>query len=88
VDIADPGGRLVRKARREIRSRRRATAVIIAGSRRPNRATRVSPRKPAVKAAYYEEKGAAAKVQKVGELPDPQPGAGEVRVHAMQVALP
>jgi NADPH2:quinone reductase len=33
-----------------------------------------------VKAAYYEKKGPAAKVLAVGEVPEPQPGAGEVRV--------
>jgi len=33
-----------------------------------------------VKAVYYEKKGPAAKVLIAGELPDPQPGPGEVRV--------
>jgi NADPH2:quinone reductase len=33
-----------------------------------------------VRAAYYEKKGPAAKVLVVGEIPDPQPGPGEVRV--------
>jgi NADPH2:quinone reductase len=33
-----------------------------------------------MKAVYYEKKGPAAKVLVVGDLPDPQPGAGEVRV--------
>jgi len=38
-------------------------------------------------AAWYEKNGAAADVMKVGELPDPQPGPGEVRVrlHASAV---
>ena len=38
-------------------------------------------------AAWYEKNGAAAEVMKVGELPDPQPGRGEVRVrlHASAV---
>lgn len=33
-----------------------------------------------MKAAWYERKGVAAEVLRVGELPDPMPGAGEVRV--------
>jgi len=33
-----------------------------------------------MRAAYYERKGPASKVLVHGELPDPQPGAGEVRV--------
>jgi NADPH2:quinone reductase len=33
-----------------------------------------------MKAVYYEKKGPAAKVLVAGDLPDPQPGAGEVRV--------
>jgi NADPH:quinone reductase len=33
-----------------------------------------------MRAAYYTEYGAAREVLKIGELPDPQPGAGEVRV--------
>jgi len=33
-----------------------------------------------VRAAYYECKGPASKVLVLGELPDPQPGPGEVRV--------
>jgi len=33
-----------------------------------------------VRAAYYERKGPASKVLVLGELPDPQPGPGEVRV--------
>ncbi len=38
-------------------------------------------------AAWYEENGRAAEVMKVGELPDPEPGPGEVRVrlHASAV---
>lgn len=38
-------------------------------------------------AAWYERNGPAAEVMKVGELPDPQPAAGEVRVrlHASAV---
>jgi len=38
-------------------------------------------------AAWYEKNGAAAAVMKIGELPDPQPGPGEVRVrlHASAV---
>ncbi len=31
-------------------------------------------------AAFYEKKGSAREVLRVGDLPDPQPGAGEVRV--------
>jgi NADPH:quinone reductase-like Zn-dependent oxidoreductase len=31
-------------------------------------------------AAWYDRQGAAADVLQVGELPDPQPAAGEVRV--------
>jgi NADPH2:quinone reductase len=33
-----------------------------------------------MKAAYYEKQGPAAEVLRVGELPTPQPGRGEVRV--------
>jgi NADPH:quinone reductase len=33
-----------------------------------------------MRAVYYEKKGPAAKVLAVGELPEPQPAAGEVRV--------
>jgi len=33
-----------------------------------------------MKAAYYERKGAAAEVLRLGSLPDPEPGPGEVRV--------
>lgn len=33
-----------------------------------------------MRAAWYEKNGAAAEVLKVGDLPDPAPGAGEVRV--------
>ncbi|HKG83845.1 MAG TPA: NADPH:quinone reductase [Beijerinckiaceae bacterium] len=33
-----------------------------------------------MKAAYYTEYGAAREVLKLGELPDPEPGQGEVRV--------
>jgi NADPH2:quinone reductase len=33
-----------------------------------------------MKAAYYKNYGAARDVLKIGELPDPEPGAGEVRV--------
>ena len=40
-----------------------------------------------MRAAWYEKNGAAAEVMKVGDLPDPEPGAGEVRVrlHASAV---
>jgi NADPH2:quinone reductase len=40
-----------------------------------------------VRAAWYERNGPAAEVMQVGELPDPQPAAGEVRVrlHASAV---
>jgi NADPH2:quinone reductase len=33
-----------------------------------------------MKAAYFKEYGPASKVLQIGELPDPQPGAGDVRV--------
>ncbi len=33
-----------------------------------------------MKAVYYEKKGPAAEVLKFGDLPDPEPGPGEVRV--------
>lgn len=33
-----------------------------------------------MKAAWYDTKGPAAQVLRVGELPDPEPAAGEVRV--------
>ena len=38
-------------------------------------------------AAWYEKNGPAAEVMKVGELPDPEPAPGEVRVrlHASAV---
>jgi NADPH2:quinone reductase len=38
-------------------------------------------------AAWYEKNGPAAEVMKVGELSDPQPGTGEVRIrlHASAV---
>lgn len=40
-----------------------------------------------MRAAWYEKNGPAAEVMQVGELPDPQPAAGEVRVrlHASAV---
>jgi NADPH2:quinone reductase len=34
-----------------------------------------------MQAAFYESTGAAAEVLQLGELPDPRPAAGEVRVH-------
>jgi NADPH2:quinone reductase len=34
-----------------------------------------------VRAAWYERQGAASDVLQVGELPNPEPGPGEVRVH-------
>ena len=33
-----------------------------------------------MKAAWYDEQGEPAKVFKVGELPDQEPGPGEVKV--------
>ncbi|WP_421418160.1 NADPH:quinone reductase [Agrobacterium tumefaciens] len=36
-----------------------------------------------MRAAFYERQGTAREVLTVGELPDPQPGAGEVRVRVM-----
>ena len=33
-----------------------------------------------MKAAWYEKQGPAAQVLIVGEMPDPQPGPGEVRI--------
>ena len=33
-----------------------------------------------MKAAWYEKNGAARDVLVVGEMPTPQPGAGEVRI--------
>src|SRR5512140_3458211 len=40
-----------------------------------------------MRAAWYEKNGPAAEVLKCGELPDPEPGPGEVRVrlHASAV---
>ena len=40
-----------------------------------------------MRAAWYEKNGLAAEVMRVGELPDPEPAAGEVRVrlHASAV---
>ena len=34
----------------------------------------------AVRAAWYEKQGPARDVLKVGEMPDPHPAAGEVRI--------
>ncbi len=36
-----------------------------------------------MRAAFYEKQGAAREVLVVGDLPDPQPGAGEVRVRVI-----
>ncbi|KQO76161.1 NADPH:quinone reductase [Rhizobium sp. Leaf262] len=36
-----------------------------------------------MRAAYYERQGSAQEVLTVGELPDPEPGTGEVRVRMM-----
>src|SRR4051812_4483695 len=33
-----------------------------------------------MKAAYYDRKGPAQQVLKIGEVPDPEPGPGDVRV--------
>ena len=43
-----------------------------------------------MKAAWYENKGPAAQVLRLGELPDPVPAAGEVRVRVLAagVSLP
>ena len=38
-------------------------------------------------AAWYEQNGPAADVMKVGELPDPTPAAGEVRVRLSTSAV-
>jgi len=38
-------------------------------------------------AAFYERRGAAREVLRVGELPDPEPGAGEVRVRVHASAV-
>src|SRR5690606_238848 len=40
-----------------------------------------------MKAAWYEKKGAARDVLRVGERPDPQPAAGEVRVRIRMSAV-
>ena len=40
-----------------------------------------------MKAAWYESKGAARTVLRVGERPDPQPAAGEVRVRVHRSAV-
>jgi NADPH2:quinone reductase len=40
-----------------------------------------------MKAAWYESKGAAREVLQVGERPDPQPAAGEVRVRVHMSAV-
>jgi NADPH2:quinone reductase len=42
---------------------------------------------PDMRAAWYEQQGPAADVLQVGELPDPQPGAGEVRVRVRLSAV-
>jgi hypothetical protein len=34
-----------------------------------------------MRAAWYEKQGPAKEVLTVGEMPDPHPGAGEVRIH-------
>lgn len=36
-----------------------------------------------MRAAFYDRQGSAKEVLSVGELPDPQPGAGEVRVRVV-----
>jgi NADPH:quinone reductase len=36
-----------------------------------------------MRAAFYETTGTAREVLRVGELPDPVPGAGEVRVRLL-----
>jgi len=36
-------------------------------------------------AAWYDRQGAASEVLLVGELPDPEPGAGEVRVRRLRM---
>jgi NADPH2:quinone reductase len=41
----------------------------------------------AMRAAWYEKNGAAAEVLKVGELPMPEPGPGEVRVRVVASGL-
>ena len=38
-------------------------------------------------AAWYEQNGAAADVMKVGQIPDPEPAAGEVRVRLSASAI-
>ena len=38
-------------------------------------------------AAWYEQNGAAADVMKVGDMPDPEPAAGEVRVRLSASAI-
>ena len=40
-----------------------------------------------MRAAWYEQNGPAADVMKVGDLPDPQPAAGEVRVRLQTSAV-
>ncbi len=40
-----------------------------------------------MKAAYYERKGPASEVLKVGEMPDPEPGPGDVRVRVKWSAV-
>ncbi|MBC7938992.1 MAG: alcohol dehydrogenase catalytic domain-containing protein, partial [Chitinophagaceae bacterium] len=40
-----------------------------------------------MKAAWYERNGTAAEVLTVGELPDPHPGSGEVRVRLVTSAV-
>ncbi|WP_260473003.1 hypothetical protein [Edaphobacter aggregans] len=34
-----------------------------------------------MKAAWYEKQGPAREVLTVGEMPDPAPGPGELRIH-------
>src|ERR1035437_9816684 len=59
----------------ENRRLRPLAAVATAGRARRRRSL-----SPAMRAAWYEKNGPAREVIKVGELPDPQSGAGEVRV--------
>jgi len=40
-----------------------------------------------MRAAFYDHQGAARDVLQVGELPDPMPGAGEVRVRVQASGL-
>jgi Zn-dependent alcohol dehydrogenase len=59
-------------------------AALESGTRQPHTSAGASPRAAArevhLRAAWYDEQGSARDVLRVGELPDPTPAPGEVRI--------